>query len=165
MNTGRISRRTLAVVAIAAFTTHCDTPSSCGPATGRVERVVDGDTILLGDGERVRYLLVDTPEASDQRTECFGEEAAKFNRDLVEGRAVTLAYDLECRDRHQRLLAYVAVDGLEVNAALVERGYACVLHIPPNGSDRVSELESLERTARREGRGLWGACADLPCGR
>jgi len=134
----------------------------CGPGTGVVDRVVDGDTIVLVSGERIRYLLVDTPESTTEQ-ECFGDSAARFNRDLVLGRTVELAYDVECRDRFDRLLAYVTVAGQDVSRLLVERGYACVLHIPPNGDDRVDELEAVEARARAEGRGLWGACPERPC--
>ena len=68
--------------------------------------------------------------------------------------------DVEERDRFGRLLAYVyrASDGLFVNAALVRGGFARTLTIPPNVrfADR---LAALARTARRESRGLWSACA------
>ena len=136
--------------------------SRCGPTEATVARVIDGDTVELDTGERVRYLLVDTPESTTD-VECFGENARQLNRDLVEGKRVTLSYDQECTDRFDRLLAYVKVDGQEVNRVLVERGYACVLHIPPNGDDRVEEFELLELRARTEGRGLWAACSPRPC--
>lgn len=140
-----------------------DAGSSCGPTTGTVLRVVDGDTLELVSGERIRYLLVDTPESTTEQ-ECFGEEAKEFNRDLVEGQEVSIRYDVDCADRFDRLLAYVSVGGREVNRLLVERGFACVLQIDPNGVDRVSEYQELETAARVQSRGLWGACeGDLPC--
>jgi len=129
-----------------------------------VDRVVDGDTIVLRSGERIRYLLVDTPESTGGKVECFGAAAARFNTDLVLGQEVELTYDVECRDRFDRLLAYVTVAGQDVSRLLVERGYACVLHIPPNGEDRADELEAIEARARAEGRGLWGECQVRPCG-
>ncbi|MGE3458645.1 MAG: thermonuclease family protein, partial [Kofleriaceae bacterium] len=61
------------------------------------------------------------------------------------------------------LLAYVSVAGQEVNSLLIERGYGCVLHIAPNGDDRIVELEALEAAAKAAGRGLWGACDPIPC--
>jgi micrococcal nuclease len=128
-----------------------------------VARVIDGDTIELASGEKVRYLMVDTPETSGG-LECFGEEAKQFNIDLVNGQEITLEYDQECKDRYDRLLAYVYLDGREVNTLLVERGYACVLHIPPNGNDREAEFEQLESAADSGNRGLWAQCRDdLPC--
>jgi micrococcal nuclease len=134
----------------------------CGPTSAVVARVIDGDTVELDSGERVRYLMVDTPE-STTTLECFGEESASFNRQAVEGKAVTLRYDAECEDRFGRLLAYVSVADREINTLLVERGYACVLHIPPNGADRLAEFSDLEDLARALGRGLWSACEDIPC--
>jgi micrococcal nuclease len=137
--------------------------ASCGPTEGKVERVIDGDTIELSGGERVRYLMVDTPEATGGKQECYGPNAALFNTDLVLGKTVALRHDVECRDSFGRALAYVSVAGHEVNALMIERGYACVLHVPPNGDDRAAELDALEATARRARRGLWGACDPIPC--
>ena len=136
--------------------------SDCGPTSGRVARVIDGDTIELESGEGIRYLMVDTPENTTS-VECYGPEATAFNADLVEGKDVEIEYDAECEDRYDRLLAYVSVDGREVNSLLVERGFACVLYIPPNGTDREAEFDALEATARSESRGLWGACPENPC--
>lgn len=137
--------------------------SRCGPEEAVVERVIDGDTVELEDGNRVRYLLVDTPESTNGADDCYGAEAAEFNRQLVEGETIRLEYDEECEDRFDRLLAYVEVDGRDVNALLVERGYACVLHIPPNGDDRVDQFEDLEQLAQAGGKGMWGACPDVTC--
>ena len=136
--------------------------SACGPTRATVARVIDGDTVELSTGERVRYLLVDTPENTSS-VECFGPEATTFNQQLVEGREVRLTYDVACTDRFDRLLAYVEVDGRVVNQLLVEQGYACVLHIPPNGEELAPLYEDLETRAVDEGRGLWSVCADNPC--
>src|SRR5688572_27608272 len=98
----------------------CDGGERCGPRSGIVVRTIDGDTMELESGERVRYLMIDTPESTNGADDCFGAEAAQFNRDAVEGREVTLAYDEVCEDDYGRLLAYVAVDGREINALMVE---------------------------------------------
>ncbi len=137
--------------------------SRCGPQSALVTRVIDGDTIELEGGERVRYLLVDTPEITSGKDECFGQEAKDFNTDLVLDMVVDLDYDVECEDAYGRLLAYVSVDGREVNSLLVERGYACVLYIPPSGEDRVDEFEALEDGAEAANRGMWAACEGNPC--
>jgi micrococcal nuclease len=133
-------------------------------ARARVVRIVDGDTIVVrldGRQERLRYIGIDTPEsvAPDQPVECFGRAAAEENRRLVEGRTVTLDFDVEERDRFGRLLAYVrrASDGLLVNAELVRRGYATTLTIPPNVR-YAGRFAALQREARRAGLGLWGSC-------
>jgi micrococcal nuclease len=132
--------------------------------TARVLRVVDGDTILVASGgrqERVRYIGVDTPETVKPHTpvQCFGKSASAENHRLVDGQEVRLVGDAEARDRYGRLLAYVyrVSDGLFVNAALVDGGYATVLTIAPNV--RFAErFAALARQARDAGRGLWSAC-------
>lgn len=147
----------LVVAAAAAGAAGCGGGSKCGPTRALVPQITDGDTIELDDGEKVRYLGVDTPETYGQ-VDCYGPEAKAFNRDLVEGKEVELEYDVECRDMYGRLLAYVYVDGQMVNRVLLERGYARVLIIPPNGEKYQQEFEDLEIVARNAGVGLWGAC-------
>jgi micrococcal nuclease len=137
--------------------------SECGPTSGMVARIIDGDTIELASGERIRYLMVNTPETTGGKNECYGTNAVQFNRDLVEGKQIQIAYDVECTDQFDRTLAYVTVGGQEVNRLLVERGFACVLHIPPNGDSRADEFRDLEDTAQAENRGLWGQCDPIPC--
>jgi len=141
----------------------CGSESSCGPGGGVVARVVDGDTVVLQSGERVRYLLVDTPESTGGKKDCFGAESREFNRSLVEGRVVRLTYAEACTDRYGRLLAYVSVEGREVNTVLAQEGYACVLYVAPAGGSRRSEFQALESAARRARRGMWGQCAQVAC--
>src|SRR5215218_11187821 len=93
--------------------------------TGRVVKVVDGDTIHVQIGEtreKVRYIGIDTPETKHptKGVQCFGAKAAAFNARLVAGEQVRLVRDVEQRDRYGRLLAYVyrVRDGLFVNAEL-----------------------------------------------
>lgn len=136
--------------------------SSCGPSSAIVARVIDGDTIELEGGERVRYLMIDTPESTTEQ-ECWGEEAKQANTDFVEGMEVQLGYDQECTDNFGRLLAYVSVNGTNINELMVERGHACVLHIPPNGAEVVELYEELEAAAQAANKGLWGACEPPPC--
>jgi micrococcal nuclease len=159
-----VSARLAAAAATVAASAACSGGDArCGPAEAEVARIIDGDTIELLGGERVRYLMVDTPEIGGAEPACYGVNAVTFNTDLVLGRRVELRDDVECRDRFGRRLAYVSVDGREVNALMVERGYACARHIPPNGADRVAEFEALEDSARNARRGLWGACDPVPC--
>ncbi len=139
--------------------------AGCGgaaPSLARVERVVDGDTILVridGRSERVRYIGVDTPESvkPGARVQCFGKAAAAANRRLVAGREVRLEYDAEARDRYGRLLAYVYRDELLVNAELIRQGYGKPLEIAPNVA-HAAELRRLAVSARRAHRGLWSRC-------
>lgn len=151
------------LAAACALVAGCGGGSECGPSEGVVANVVDGDTIDLESGVRIRYLMVNTPETTGGKNECYGQNAVTFNTDLVLGKTVQLDYDVECEDRFGRTLAYVTVGGQEVNTLLVERGYACVLHIPPNGDDRAAEFEALEDEAKAALRGLWGACDPIPC--
>ncbi|WP_346016995.1 thermonuclease family protein [Pseudenhygromyxa sp. WMMC2535] len=137
--------------------------SSCGPSEGVVEWVIDGDTVVLESGERIRYLLIDTTEITNGKDECWGQEAKEYNSELVLGQTVSLEYDVECADQYGRLLAYISVQGYEVNRLLVENGYACVLRIPPNGADHFAEYQNLENAARQDGIGMWGACDPVPC--
>ncbi len=123
-----------------------------------VQRVVDGDTVVLTDGERVRYIGVDTPELHHPRkpVQWYAREAMEFNRKLVEGQKVRLEFDVERRDRYGRLLAYVFLeDGRFVNAELLKEGYAQLLTIPPNVR-YVDLFVGLQRQARENKRGLWG---------
>jgi micrococcal nuclease len=132
------------------------------PARGVVERVVDGDTVIVragGGEERVRLLGIDTPETvdPDRPVGCFGPQASAYAKHLLTGQSVSLVYDRELHDRYDRLLAYVYLRGVFVNARLVELGYARTLSIPPNTA-HAGELAGLERRAALAGRGLWGAC-------
>jgi len=97
----------------------------CGPAqdTFRVIEVIDGDTIVIEGGERVRYIGIDAPEMGPP-PEPFAVEAWQTNRELVEGKAVRLERDVSATDRYGRLLCYVYVDATFVNAELVRQGLA-----------------------------------------
>jgi len=158
--------RGLLVIAAASIgIAGCSEAEGCGPGVAVVQRVIDGDTVELTNGERVRYLLVDAPEMAGNDSECHAQHALFVNRALVEHRTIQLRYDVPCRDRFGRLLAFVTVGGMEVNSELIAQGEACVLHVPPSGASRIEQFHALERRARDDGRGLWGACAEPPCGR
>ena len=124
-----------------------------------VASVVDGDTIVLENGERVRYLGIDTPETvhPSKPVECYGPEASARNKELVEGKRVRLESDTTDRDQYGRLLRYVYVGDTLVNAVLVQEGYAYSYYYPPD-TQRYQELATLEQEAKAQGRGLWSAC-------
>ncbi len=91
-----------------------------------VERVVDGDTIIVEGVGRVRLIGVDTPETvhPNRPVEFFGKDASAFAKRLLEGKRVRLEYDQERQDRYGRALAYVYLaDGTFVNAEIIRRGY------------------------------------------
>lgn len=145
---------------VAAIGVGCTSP--CGPAQATVDRVIDGDTIVLSTGDHVRYLLIDSPEATNGHDDCFGANAAQFNADLVAGKVVDLTYDSACGDRYGRLLAFVSVDGIDVNALMVQRGYACVRYASRDGDSRYGEFKAYQIDAKRHRLGLWAACKPLP---
>jgi micrococcal nuclease len=146
-----------------ALAAGCSSAPTCGPTSATVLEVVDGDTVVLDSGQRVRYILVDTPEITQGHDDCYGAEARDYNKSLVLDQKVDLTYDQVCTDRYGRLLAYLSVQGHDVNALMVERGFGCVLHIPPDGDGRLSEFQALQSQAKADGRGLWGSCTTGAC--
>ncbi len=155
--------RVAILLALLALTFGCggtdETPTEeCGPAHATVERVVDGDTIVLVGGQKVRYLGVNAPESDA----CFGPEAEAFNAALVVGREVGLEYDVQCRDQYDRLLAHVTLDGGSVNLTLLEQGLACLMVIAPNVLYEDVYAQAVQ-VARAYGRGIWEACEPVPC--
>ncbi len=135
--------------------------SGCGPvSTGdyyaRVVYVYDGDTVKLDNGERVRYLGIDTPEMNYKNppAEHFAEEAKRFNLNLVDKRKVRLEFDTVKRDKYDRLLAYVYIDDVFVNAKMIEEGYAKVYIIPPNVK-YADDFLDLQRKAKAGNKGIW----------
>lgn len=123
------------------------------PDTALVTEVIDGDTIVIAGGYRIRYIGIDTPEIHDG-LEPFGLEALEANRQLVEGKIVHLERDVSQTDKYERLLRYVWVDGILVNAELVRLGLAEAKAYPPD-TKYQEYLEELEREAREAGRGMW----------
>lgn len=165
------------VIASLAYLGMRHVPASKGAAPGRVQesveyvsRVVDGDTLALSGGEKVRLTGIDTPEVhhSDKlvrdamkvgrdirEIQELGRRASDFTKKLCGGKKIRLEYDVVKRDRYGRLLAYVYLeDGTFVNAKIIEEGYAQVLTIPPNVRYAERFLR-LQREAREKRRGLW----------
>ncbi|MDQ2825618.1 MAG: thermonuclease family protein, partial [Actinomycetota bacterium] len=177
----RATVTTMVLVAFAFIATGCGSGAPALPAAAAasgnlpagvdlaVQRVIDGDTIVVAGGERVRLIGVDTPEtkAPNQPIGCFGEEASRFTTSLLPpGTPVRLVGDAEQRDKYGRLLAYVyrRSDGLFVNAELLRRGFGQVLTIPPNVA-HTDEFVAMAGRAREASQGLWAACILLPNGR
>jgi micrococcal nuclease len=126
-----------------------------------VERVVDGDTAIIG-GERVRFLLIDTPETvhPDKPVQPFGPEASAFTKEMIEGKTVGLELDVGERDQYGRVLAYIWVETEPnhyqmLNASLVQEGLAQVVVYQPNVR-HVDILRELQKEAQEEHRGIWG---------
>ena len=124
-----------------------------------VASVIDGDTITLASGARVRLLQIDTPEPGDG--ECFSRAAGReLRRLLPTGTRVTLEADppLDVTDRYGRLLRYVHRGAINVNLQLVRRGAATVWFYDGERGRYAAQLLSAATTARQTRRGLWGAC-------
>lgn len=143
----------------------CAAPESkCGPATAEVQSVIDGDTLELSDGRRLRLLLVDTPETTQGKNDCYGQDAKAFTVAQVTGKTLSLTYDeASCTDRFGRTLAYVKVGQLDLNAELAKQGLACFLFVKPGGEARQDELQTYEAEARTNRTGMWGSCSVIPC--
>jgi len=128
--------------------------------TARVAFVIDGDTIVLENGEKVRYIGIDTPEYDFNETgasECFGRQARERNRELVQNKAVTLRRDVSDRDVYGRLLRYVYSGEVMVNKLLLEEGYADIMSIPPDTAHK-NAFEEIREYARKVPLGLWKEC-------
>lgn len=124
-----------------------------------VVKVIDGDTIELANGEKVRYIGIDTPESvhPQKSVECFALQASKYNKDLVLDKVVKLEKDFSDRDKYGRLLRYVYVDDKFVNLDLVAGGYAYSVSYPPDIKYQ-NIFENAEQMAMDRGEGLWTAC-------
>lgn len=128
-------------------------------APAYVTRVVEGNVIYAALGqqlEAIRYIGVGVPFIAHptRGPEPYAAVVMDVNRQLVDGKWIRLAFDAQPRDEHGRLLAYVWVDDVFVNAALLYRGYAEAERAGVN-TRYATYFQSLEADARRTGRGLW----------
>ena len=115
-----------------------------------VARVLDGDTVVLASGVKVRYLGINTQETGEP----FAAEATARNRELTEGKAVRLETDQRETDAYGRLLAHVFVGETLVNEVLLKEGLANMMFLPPNRKYYDRYLAA-QKEAQREGRGIW----------
>jgi micrococcal nuclease len=152
-------RRLFAVAAAILALAGCSNGSDAAAEETTVARVIDGDTIETGNGDRVRLVQIDAPEADEG--ECYAEEAAAALGNLVPpGTAISLESDprLDDVDRFGRLLRYVHTGEENVNLELVRAGAASVWFFQGNRGRYADELLDAAREAERAGRGLWAAC-------
>jgi len=138
---------------------------SASPGQGEqavVKWVADGDTVILTDGRRLRYLGINCPETAHDRepAEPFGAAARRMNQKLVA--AGTIRFVAAGKDRYGRILAAVFLtDGTFVNGELVAAGLAYVL--PGVESEPFAELLlAAQREAMDAGKGLWAALERTP---
>lgn len=119
-----------------------------------VERVLDGDTVLLKGMEKVRYIGIDAPEVSSDDSSCLSGEASKRNKQLVEGKEVVLESDVRDRDVYGRLLRYVYREGVMVNELLAREGFARARSYPPDVHYR-DFIANAQRAAQEQKLGIW----------
>jgi micrococcal nuclease len=131
-----------------------------------VTKVIDGDTIVLENGEKVRYLGIDTPELNHpkKKVECFAYQAHEKNKELVLGKKVFLQKDISEKDKYGRLLRYVFLDekmstdeGSFVNLYLVKNGFAYAATFPPDVNYTDLFLKA-QKEAYQKNLGLWQKC-------
>lgn len=126
-----------------------------------VRYAIDGDTVELSNGDKVRYIGIDTPEIRERKGSewiykpmPYSEEARKFNKMLVEGKSVRLEYDVQKKDKYNRILAYVYMGDKMANMEMVKQGFAMIYTYPPNVR-YVQRFIEAQKEARDNKRGLW----------
>ena len=127
-----------------------------------VKWVDDGDTILLSDRRRVRYIGIDAPEIDhhipgkkNQKSEPFGTAARDFNRKILASHKIRLEFDSERHDRYGRTLAYVFLpDGTLINEKMIREGLAFCLPLKPNIRYEY-RLLSVQQDAMLAKKGIW----------
>lgn len=124
-----------------------------------VDYVIDGDTVVLASGERVRLLGINTPEISNTHkntpAEPLGERSRKALVGLVEKQRVELTVGSDSRDHYGRTLGYLTHNGVDIQQELLLRGYAMVVAIPPN-LRHLERYIAAESDARKKRKGVWG---------
>lgn len=123
---------------------------------------IDGDTIAVfynGNRQKVRFLLVDTPETSHPRLgeQPYGKEAKEFTSNLIENaQKLELEFDIgPAKDKYGRLLAYVYADGKMIQEELLKKGLARVAYIYPPNTRYVDEFNHIQQTAKAKEIGIW----------
>ena len=159
--------RLIPLIAVAVLLAACqgttgdDADVTSGAPSGErvvVDRVNDGDTLTLRDGEKVRLLQIDAPELE---SDCYGRASATALIELApKGTRVTIVGDghLDAVDTYGRLLRYVFVGRRNVNVELVRRGAASPYFFRNDRGRYADELMDAVEDARDAGRGYWGAC-------
>ena len=124
-----------------------------------VKSVIDGDSLELTDGTKVRLIGVDAPDV--EFNDCFSAEATAHLKELLPAdKGVRLVYDTTRTDRLNRTLAYVyrLPDALFINVAMARDGFAREQTANQNTA-RQDEIATAVADARTAGRGLWQSCS------
>lgn len=124
----------------------------------RVDKAVDGDTLLLKNGHLVRYVGINTPEIDhlNHRAEPFGWQAQKFNQELVDGKRVRLVPGMVNKDRYGRFLANVYDEqGRMVSQLLIFNGLGYFYPHPSDDKATDDRLLAAQRSAMKRLAGIW----------
>lgn len=127
-----------------------------------ISRVIDGDTLLVtdseGEEERVRLLLIDTPESvhPDEPEEKYGPESSDYAEKYFDvGDKITLEIGNPKRDEYDRLLAHVWKDGENFNKRMVEKGYSRIAYVNDSNDQYLDEFEKAEEQAKKQNKKIW----------
>ncbi len=122
-----------------------------------VEKVIDGDTIIVQHAGKIRLLGINTPEIAhrNRTAEALGDEAHHRLSQLLDGKKVYLEFDQQRRDKYHRLLAHVRLeDGTNINEKLLREGLARALFLQPN-MKHLKQYYQMESMAQKANRGIW----------
>ncbi|MEW6610604.1 MAG: thermonuclease family protein [Patescibacteria group bacterium] len=132
-------------------------PNQDAVAEAVVKRVIDGDTMELESGLRVRAIGINSPEMDVRGIEgCLAAAALEAHRNLAQGKTVELERDVSDKDRYGRLLRYVWIDNVLLNIMMVEQGLARAVAYPPDVKYQ-QDLAAAEERAKNAQRGMWGS--------
>jgi len=124
----------------------------------RVKTVYDGDTVVLEDGRKIRFLGINTPEVQhrDKQADAGGDEAKRWLIDKLKNTKVRLEVGTEKTDKYGRTLAHLFTEKKEhINLQLVAAGLAAVSIYPPD-VHYVNELVKAQNQAEQAKLGIWG---------
>ncbi|TDL34938.1 nuclease [Jeotgalibacillus sp. S-D1] len=150
----------LCVVLLSQAASGCNLENDSERINAVVINAVDGDTVDVelenGKTERVRLLLIDTPETKHPQlgVQPFGPEASQFTKETLEGKEVELEFDVSERDRYGRVLAYIWLEEQLFNEDLLQRGLARLSIYPPD-IKYVDEFEETQDAAQMNEIGIW----------
>lgn len=119
----------------------------------KVVKVIDGDTVELASGDRVRLLHINTPEKGEPGS----REATAFTRSQSQNKVVEVKFGIVPRDRYGRFLAEIFVDGRSINESLVLKGLAHAFFIPPIDEEANRRVVAAQVEARTHKRGIWSS--------
>ncbi len=129
-------------------------------ATAKVLRVVDGDTVILSNKQKVRLIGINAPERAryPKKAEAYASAAKRYlKRQLATNKKIHLKFGRQKKDRYGRLLAHILLsDGRNLNAMLVKQGLASAIVVPPNTAF-INCYFRLEQQARKKAKNIWSA--------